>query len=272
MFLGTPKGQNAFFDIWNLAGKDGEWSRLMLKASDTNLLSQDFLDTARKTMSEDQFEQEFNCSFQASVIGAYYGREMQAAETEGRIGNVAWAPKLPVHTAWDLGIGDSTAIWFAQLLGKEVRLIDYVENSGVGLDWYARELRSRPYVYGEHIWPHDADVTELGSGKSRVETLESLGLIGRVMARRRKEDSINGVRLMLGSCWFDAVKCERGINALRNYRKEWDEKRKVFHDRPLHDWSSHACDAFSELAAAELRPRGHWDKPLDYKHINKGIV
>jgi hypothetical protein len=271
VFIGTPKGRNHFSEVWDQAQRDPEWFTMMLKASQSGLLDSAELADARKTMTEDQYEAEFECSFQAAVIGAYYGREMQAAENDKRVGRVPWNPALPVHTGWDLGIGDSTAIWFAQVVGREIHIIEYLENSGVGLDWYAKELDRRPYKYGEHILPHDAEVKELGSGKSRVETLASLGIHRvRVMPARRKEDSINGVRLFIPRCWFDADKCERGINALRNYRKEWDDKRKVFHDRPLHDWASHGSDAFAELAAADLRNDDGWSKPLRYN--DKGIV
>jgi hypothetical protein len=207
------------------------------------------------------------------MVGAYYGREMQAAEAEGRIAGVPWEPRLPVHTAWDLGIGDSTAIWFCQRTGREWRLIDYLENSGVGLDWYVRELDRRGYVYGECLLPHDAEAKELGTGKSRRETLESLGVRRiRVLPARRKEDSINGVRLMLPQCWFDAEKTKRGVEALRNYRREWDDKRKVFHDRPLHDWASHPADAFAELAAGDPKAQDTaFTKPFAWGRTSGGM-
>jgi hypothetical protein len=222
-------------------------------------------------MTDDQYEAEYECSFQAAVAGAYYGREMQAAEDEGRITRVPWEPRIPVHTGWDLGIGDSTAIWFAQRAGREWRVIDYLENSGVGLDWYAKELDRKPYRYGETLLPHDASVRELGSGLSRVETLESLGIKRiRVLPARRKEDSINGVRLTLPSCWFDADKCKRGIDALRNYRREFDDKRKAFKERPLHDWTSHPADAFAELCAGDPVNDDGWGKPLKYD--DRGIL
>lgn len=273
IFIGTPKGRNHFADLWDQARRDPDWFTLQLKASETGLISAEELADARKTMTEDQYAAEYECSFQAAVIGSYYGREMQAAEDEKRIGKVPWEVKIPVHTAWDLGIGDSTAIWFVQLVGREVRLIDYLENSGVGLDWYVRQLRDRPYVYGEHFVPHDASVKELGSGKTRVETLDSLGLRNLVIGKqRKKEDSINGARLLLPKCWFDAEKCAKGIAALQNYRREWDEKRKVFHDRPLHDWSSHGADAFAEFAANEPVGADVFDKKLDYSTISKGVV
>lgn len=262
VFIGTPKGRNHFCDLWEAAANDPAWFRHMLKASESGLLPSDELTDARKTMTAEQYEQEYECSFQAAVMGAYYGREMTEAEQGKRIANVPWEPDLQVHTAWDLGIGDSTAIWFAQTAGREVRVIDYLENSGVGLDWYARELSTRRYVYGDHFLPHDAEVKELGSGKSRVETLANLGISARVLPMQRLEDGINAARLILPVCWFDAEKCKRGIEALRMYRRDWDEKRKVFHDRPRHDWASHGADAFRYLAQGINRDGP--SKPLRY--------
>ena len=144
IFIGTPKGRNHFSELWDQAQRDPQWFTLMLRASETGLISEKELQDARKSMSEDQYEAEYECSFQAAVVGSYFGREMSQAEKDKRIANVPWEPKLTVYTAWDLGIGDSTAIWFAQYVGKEIRLIDYVENSGVGLDWYAKQLAAKP--------------------------------------------------------------------------------------------------------------------------------
>ncbi len=279
LFIGTPKGRNHFSELIHGDGKelkgalrDPDWLVMTLKASETGLLDAAELADARKSMTVDQYEAEFECSFQAAVIGSYFGREMQGAENDKRIGRVPWEPAIPVHTAWDLGIGDSTAIWFAQIVGREVHLLDYLENSGVGLDWYANELRRRPYVYGDYILPHDAEVKELGTGKSRVETMNSLGIHKiRVMPQRRKEDSINGARLYIPRCWFDAEKCERGINTLRNYRREFDDKLKAFKDRPLHDWASHGADAFMELAAGDPRNDDGWGGKAP-KPNPKGIV
>jgi hypothetical protein len=271
-FIGTPNGRNHFCEMWEKNRDNRDWYAAMLKASETNLLPASELLDARKVMTEEQYEQEYECSFQAAVIGAYYGREMSAAEKENRLAKVPWEPKLPVHTAWDLGIGDSTAIWFCQVIGKEIRLIDFLEHSGVGLDWYAKEMDRLPYKYGEHLLPHDADVKELGTGTTRIETLKSLGLKKtRIIPRQALDDGINAARLLIPKCWFDIEKCERGINALRNYRREWDDKRKVFHDRPLHDWSSHASDAFRYLAMGNPQnDNGSWSGPL--KINTKGIV
>ena len=204
-------------------------------------------------MSEDQYNQEFECSFDAAVVGSYYGKLIEKAENEGRIGNVQWEPQIPVQTWWDLGIDDSTAIWFAQVLGREIRLIDYYENSGVGLDHYAKVLKDKDYVYGQHMLPHDVQVHELSTGKSRFAFLAGLGIRGTVVRKHSVEDGINSVRSIIPRCWFDRTKCARGIEALRQYRQDWDDRLKAFKGRPLHDWSSHSSDAF-RYGAFSIRP------------------
>jgi len=174
---------------------------------------------------------------------------MHAATESGRICRVPYDPALPVWTAWDLGIGDSTAIWFMQPHGAERRIIDYYETSGVGLDHYAKVLADRGYVYAGHVLPHDVDVAELGTGRTRLETLRNLGLTNiQVAPRLPVDDGIQAARAMLATCWFDAEKCRRGIEALRQYRRDYDEKGRTFRSRPLHDWTSHGADAFRYLA------------------------
>jgi hypothetical protein len=254
IFIGTPKGRNHFQTIWEQAtSKPDEWFSLMLRASTSGLVDAQELADARAAMSEDQYNQEFECSFDAAVVGSYYGKLIERAEQDGRIGNVAWEPGVPVNTWWDLGIDDSTAIWFAQLIGREIRLIDYYENSGVGLEHYARVLKDREYVYGQHVLPHDVEVRELSTGKSRWAFLAGLGIKGKVCRQHDVEDGINQVRAILPRCWFDRTRCARGIEALRQYRREWSDKLKSFANRPLHDWTSHGADAF-RYGAYTARP------------------
>jgi phage terminase large subunit len=249
VFIGTPKGRNAFYNIAERSKTDPDWMYLMLKASETGLISTEELQLAQRDLSEDQYAQEFECSFDAAIVGAYYGRLMAQAEADKRITGVPYEPVAQVWTAWDLGIRDSTAIWFAQVVGREIRIIDYYEASGVDLGHYVREIVNRPYVYAGHIVPHDAQAKELGTGKSRLEVLDSLGLKSITVApMHRVEDGINGVRVFLPRCWFDASKCARGIDALKLYRAEFDEKLKALKPRPVHDWTSHAADAFRYLA------------------------
>ena len=244
IFIGTPKGRNQFWEVYTSAERDPDWHAALYRASETGIIPTVELEAARRQMTPEQFAQEFECSFQAAIQGAYYGREMAAAEDGGRVARVPWEPAAPVDTWWDLGIDDATAIWFAQSVGREVRLIDYYEASGVGLDHYAKVLGERAYVYGRHILPHDARVRELGTGRSRVETLAGLGLRATVARQQSLEDGINAVRLLLPRCWFDAERCARGLDALRQYRTDYDERLGTFKTTPLHNWASHAADAF----------------------------
>jgi hypothetical protein len=249
VFIGTPKGHNTFHDIYQRARAEPDWFSLELKASETGILPDSELAASRGDMTADQYAQEYECSFDASIQGAYYATEFKQIDSDERITRVP-AEGMPVHTAWDLGIGDSTAIWFIQPIGRELRVIDYYEASGVGLPHYAEVLQNRGYSYGKHYLPHDVTVRELGSGRSREETLRELGIKPEVVPRQEVDDGINAVRRILPMCWFDREKCGPGIEALRQYRTEFDERRKVFKSRPLHDWTSHAADAFRYFAVA----------------------
>jgi phage terminase large subunit len=261
-FIGTPKGKNDFWEIYNHARHDKDWFCAMYKASETNILDADELEEAKRTMGDDRYEQEFECSFEAAIQGAYYAVEMKKAKEDKRITRVPYDPAVGVVTAWDLGIGDSTAIWFAQYVGQEIRIIDYYESSGVGLDHYAKVLNQRGYVYEQHILPHDVQVKELGSGKSRLETLGALGINNIEIAPRLSvDDGIQAARSMLNRCWFDEDNCERGVEALLQYRREFDEKLKTWRGRPLHDWTSHGADAFRYLAIG-YKPATNWGEPI----------
>jgi phage terminase large subunit len=249
VFIGTPKGRNAFFELWRRSQSEQDWFSLMLKASETGLIPESELALAKRDLSEDQYAQEFECSFDAAIVGSYYGKLMARAEHDRRIAPVPYDPAALVWTSWDLGIRDATAIWFAQVIGREIRIIDYYEASGVDLGHYVREIGARPYVYAGHIVPHDAQAKELGTGKSRLEVLESLGLKNISIAPlHRVEDGINAVRVVLPKCWFDAKKCARGIDALKLYRAEYDDKLQALRPQPVHDWTSHAADSFRYLA------------------------
>lgn len=243
-FIGTPKGKNTFHKLWVEAEDNPDWTRLMLKASETGLLDQKELADARKMMSDDEYAQEYECSFEAAVRGAYYGKEINEAEVTDRITGVPYDPRLEVHTAWDLGVADSTVIWFVQIVGRETRWIDVLKGEGVGLDWYVKELKERPYNYGMHYLPHDVEVRELGTGKSRREVLGSLGVRNiTVVPAMPVEDGIQALRMLIPTSFFDKVKCKEGLEALRMYRREWDDKRQEFKKAPLHDWTSHYADA-----------------------------
>ena len=251
IFIGTPKGRNAFHDLYQSALANPAWFAALYRASETRVLPGYELEAARQDMSEDEYAQEFECSFEAAIVGAYYGKLINQADADGRIGNVPWDPAVLVHTAWDLGIGDSTAIWFIQQVGREVRWIDYHEASGEALSYYARVLKDKPYVYGEHLLPHDGGARELGTGKTRQETLASLGIDTRVIALKAVDDGINAVRNLIPMSWFDRTKCERGLEALRNYRRDWNDQMGTFKPTPRHDWASHGADA-ARIGAAGL--------------------
>ena len=194
-------------------------------------------------------------AFAAAVEGAYYGRELARARTEGRIAPVPYDPRLPVDTFWDLGVDDETVIWFHQAAGLEHRFIDYYANAGEGLRHYVQVLQARDYVYGTHYLPHDVGVTSLSTGRSRLDTLKSLGVAPvQVVARATSvADEIQVVRDSLAACWFDEARCDTGLKALENYRKAWDDKLGTFKDQPLHNWASHAADAFRCFAVGWRR-------------------
>lgn len=250
IFIGTPKGKNTFYRLWT--EMDDDWFKLSLKASETGLLDEAELADARKMMTEDEYAQEYECSFDAAVRGAYYAKEIIEAETAdpARITAVPHDPRLLTHTAWDLGVADSTVIWFIQTHGRETRVIDVLKGEGVGLDWYVKQLQERDYLYGNHYLPHDVEVRELGTGKSRKEVLEGLGVKVSVCPNIPIADGIQAVRMLLPTCWFDAVKCKTGVEALRMYRRDYDDKRQEFRTNPLHDWTSHYADAFRYFAVA----------------------
>jgi phage terminase large subunit len=266
LFIGTPKGRNEFWSLYEGAKLDPTWTALMLRASDTNFVAPEELEAARRDLTPEAFEQEFQCSFDAAILGSYFGKEIAEAERAGRVGVVPVDPALPVHTAWDLGVGDSTAIWFFQVTRTELHVIDYYENHGQGLPHYAAELSARGYSYGIDYLPHDGAARELGSGRSLQETLRHLlKRHPRILPAQNVMDGINAARVTLGSCWFDAERCAPGLEALRQYRADYDEKLKTFRDRPKHDWSSHGADAFRYLAMAwrSLAPERPKPKPVD---------
>ena len=257
-FSGTPNGRNHLYDILNRAKDETSnegWFQTVLKASQTGVLSQAELEDAKRVMSAEEYEREFECSFDNAIIGCYYGSLMNDAVRDGRVGYVPYDPMLPVTTAWDLGVGDATAIWFFQVYGNSIRVIDYFEASGEGLNFYAKELDKKPYKYDQHIMPHDIRVREMGTGKSRYETALGLGIKPITIAKQLPvDDGIQAVRMILPKCYFDKVKCAQGIAGLQDYRKEYDEMRKEYKNRPVHDWTSHPSDAFRMFAVGFQEP------------------
>lgn len=260
LFLWTPRGRGHATRAFEVRARDPEWFTLKSPATETDVFGPEQLARERAELAaemgseeegEARFASEYLVDFDAAAPGAYYAGLIGEAERAGRIGRVPYDPALRVDTAWDLGIDDQTAIWFFQQAGREVRVIDYFETQGAGLQAIAREaLAARPYVYGTHHLPHDVRVRELGAaGRSRLETLEGLGVrpvfVGAAMD---PEERINAARLMIPLCWFDAEACGGGLERLRAYRKRWNRGTRSY-GGPLHDDASHAADAFGEFAA-----------------------
>jgi hypothetical protein len=252
-FIGTPKGHNAFWEIYQNATQDHSWYVKVLRASQTGLLEQSELDDAAKTMTQDQYLQEFECDFESAILGAYYGKEMRQLTDDGRIRDVEYDPLFPVHTAWDLGYSDDTAIWFFQVVHGEIRCLDYHSSNGQPVAFYAGIIQNRAdergYKYGTHWLPHDARAKTLSSNRSVIEQLgDKIPLKSIKIAPNLKlQDGIQASRLALTRAWFDH-KCNDGIECLRQYQREYDEDKKVFRDKPRHDWTSHGADAFRYLA------------------------
>jgi phage terminase large subunit len=259
LFIGTPQGQNHFSKAWDEAQANPEWFKQMLRASETGILPQAELDSARRDMSEELYLAQYECDFKASVVGSYFGKAMSAAEADKRITRVPYQAEIGVDTWWDLGIDDAMAIWFTQNVGREVHVIDYYEDSGGGLPAAARALQERGYVYATHNAPHDIRVRELGSGKSRLETAASLGIRFAIVPDIGLADGIEAARNFIARCWFDAAKTAVGRTALVSYHRLWDGKRKVFNSMPFHNWASNSADAYRYLAVghktASIKPR-----------------
>ena len=187
-------------------------------------------------------------SFQGSASGLFYGRHIGEARIQKRIARVPYDQNVLVHTAWDLGYGDNTAIWFFQLVGKEIHLIDFYQDSGKSLAEYIHEVKKRPYTYGEHLAPHDIAAHEYTHGSSRLEVAKKLGLNFTVVDKLTVIEGIDAVRGIFPRCWFDEEKCREGVRMLENYRKEWDQRLAKWSDKPIHDYASDASDSFRYLA------------------------
>ena len=250
--IGTPRGHNDFYDAYQNAVNDNDWYSLILRASETGLVAQEELDAARKMMTPEQYDQEFECSFEAAIVGSYWGAEMADAEREGRICDVPVDLSQPVYTAWDIGRKDDTAIWFFQVLFGGIHVVDFYANHGKGAPHYAEVVHAKAeaggYKLGYCMVPHDAKVTEWGTDRTRIESLQKLGLTPDLVPDHALQDGINAARLTIPQARFDRANCKQGIEALKQYRKEWDEERKVFKITPRHDWASHAADSWRYLA------------------------
>lgn len=250
IFIYTPRGRNHGWDMYQMAEVNENWFCQRLTVDDTNAVDQAIIQEDRDSgMPEEMIKQEYYCSFDAALVGSYYGDLMEKAAEEGRIARFSYDPRFPVTTAWDLGVHDSMAASFVQCVDGRFRFIDYMEDNGKGFEFYAQQLKERGYVYDEHLAPWDIGHRELsGGGKSRQEVALNYGLRFRANPKIPISEGINAVRQILNRCEFDEIRCRRLINALKEYRKEWDSKKKIFRDRPEHDWTSHPATTIKEFA------------------------
>lgn len=255
MFIGTPMGKNLFYKLY-MQGSDDEytdWSSFIYTVDDTDVLDMDEIQAARKTMSADEFRQEFMCDFEANIKGSYYANIIKYLEEEGRMGGYGWLPEYQVHTAWDIGFKDDTAVWFYQTPpGGMPRIIDYHENRQKGVQYWANYIQQMPYVYGEHWAPHDVSKHEFGSGKTIIEQAANLGLYFNPVKKLPIQDGITYVRTFLPRCYFntDNQHVAEAVEHLRSYRRDYDERLSVYRKKPVHDGASHAADAFRYLAVS----------------------
>lgn len=273
IFITTPRGDNHAKEMLDMARSRPAWHAEVSTITDTGAISVASVEEQRAEYhaiygidaGDALIEQEFFCSFTAAILGSYWGKELNLAEQEGRIGQFPIIPDVPVHTAWDLGVGDSMVIWFWQAVPSQrgqgqIHVVDFYEESGYGIGHYADLIKDRAragsYVRGIDWVPHDARVREQGSwgpdgrAKQRLEVMKECGLNPKIIKDHKLDDGISAVRQVLHRCRFDAERCQPGIKGLRQYQREWDQEKRIFKDIPLHNWASHRADAFRTLAMA----------------------
>jgi len=260
VFIYTPRGKNHGYTLYNMAKKADEWFCQNLTVNDTKradgspVISPEAIETERSEgMEEALIQQEFFGSFEAQIPGAYFADQLQQAKDQNRVGRIPIEPSLQVHTAWDLGISDSMSIWFFQAMGKEIRLVDYYESNGKGMEHYIQYLTQwadrNGVIFGQHLAPHDIEVRELTSGRSRKDVARDMGITFRTVQRpRTKIEGIQAIRRMFPRFWIDDERAEQGYACIASYHREWDEKHQRFRDQPVHDWASHGADALQTLA------------------------
>lgn len=269
LFIYTARGKNHGWTLAEMARKNPDWHYSLLTVDDTSrpdgspIISQAAIQSDRDAgMSEDMIQQEYYCSFEVAIPGAYFAKEIAAARADKRITFIPIEPHIPVHTFWDLGIskGNSMVIWFVQAIGKEIRVINHYEAENEPMSHFITYVnqfqRDHKINYGEHHAPHDIDVRDLMTGNKRIDTAREMGINFRIVQRTTNlNDSIEATRRLFSRCWFDENRCEKGISALASYHREFDEKHQVYRDQPVHDWASNSADAFRQMAQA-------WDDRL----------
>lgn len=266
LFIYTPRGNNHGKTLYDFALLDPAWFAEKVTAIDTPVFSLETLEQERRELiaefgddeGEAMYQQEYMCSFEGAVFGAYYAKQMRQARAENRITKIPYTVGIEVYTFWDIGIDDSMTIWFMQPVGKELRFIDYYENSGYGLDHYAQVLlKEKPYIYGDHYMPHDAAHNSAQTGVSFADYAETLKISPIVIVKRARDiqavlAGIQAGRKIFNQCWFDEEKCARGISALEGYRADYDQAKKKLDNKPKHDWCSHGADSFRCFAMGYL--------------------
>jgi hypothetical protein len=292
VFISTPRGRNHAFEMAKYAQLSPHWFYQLLTVTDTQALSDEALaETLAEYQAlygydqgEAQFRQEYFCDWSSALLGAFYAREMADVRKEGRILPIEATAGQPVHRAWDIGIGDDTSVWWFQPCGSQILILDHHAASGVGVEWWRDEIfrrhKERGWQHGIDYVPHDAKVREWGSGRTRVETMQSLGLSPQLVRLATIDDGINAVRRTLPLCVFHPRTDASGISALEQYRREWDDDKKCFKPSPLHNWTSNPADAFRYLSQAwKLAPRlkpkpqaaGGWALPPPPSEPRRGL-
>ena len=276
LFNGTPRGKNHAYTLYQAAKKNPKWFTELLTVNDTRrpdntpIVSKQAIDEERSAgMPPELIEQEFYCSFEAGMVGSYYSDLIKSLTSSDppQITRVPYEPNLPVSTAWDLGINDDTVIWFFQQYRDEVRVINYYANRSKPIPHYIGYCHSLDYNYDYHLLPHDVKVREMASGKMRLDAFQKLRGTLRVVQKISIQDGINAVRQLLPRCWFDEIKTADGVECLRNYRREFDEKHNTFRKNPTHDEFSHGADGFRILATGLIPSKSKSQQEL-YKQTH----
>jgi phage terminase large subunit len=257
-FIGTPAGMsNLFYELYQYALGNKDWYAYTAKASETGIIDKEELEAAKSQMGETKYKQEFECDWIANIEGSVYGDIIKDLEDKKQLTRVPYDPSLEVHTAWDCGVNDDTVIIFFQQLGQQILVIDYYENNREGLPHYVQVVKDKDYVYGTHFAPHDIEVQEFSTGKTRREVAYQLGINFKIVPKVSLEDGIHALKMVLPRCLIDTDNGKPLIDALRHYHRKYNEKMKMFHNKPVKDWSSHACDAarYMALSITETRQK-----------------
>lgn len=267
IWSGTPRGKNNFYKTYQVALANPDQYTVVFKTIDDSLKDEsgETIDNLRLALEDDrrlvsigemtqeEFDQEWYCSFEAAIKGAYYARQISEARKSGRVKQVPYDPAIPVHTVWDLGIGENLAVGFYQKpSAREIHMIDYWQgNEKDGLPEAARMLQQKPYIYGKHFAPHDIKAVEQGTGKTKHETAKALGIDFEIVEDIGVDNGINAGQLMFARLWVDEKNCDYWLDAISQYHQTWDEKRGMFLEHPYHDWTSHPADVHRYASVVE---------------------